>query len=66
MIAGEALVGLVVATFRFFDWPIPEIFPQPSFLVGLGVMALILFLLIRTPLANPGRPDEPAPPTAIM
>ena len=24
MIAGEALVGLVVATFRFFDWPIPH------------------------------------------
>jgi hypothetical protein len=29
-------------------------------LVGLG------FVLIRTPLANAGRPDEPAPPTAIM
>ena len=23
MIAGEALVGLVVATLRFFDWPVP-------------------------------------------
>ena len=66
MIAGEALVGLVVATFRFFEWPLPEFFPAPSFTVGLLVMATILFILIRTPLANPGRPDEPAPPTAIM
>ena len=60
------LVGLVIATFRFFDWPIPQIFPDPSFLIGAAVMALILFILIRTPLANPGHPDEPAPPTAMM
>jgi putative OPT family oligopeptide transporter len=66
MIAGEALVGLVIATFRFFDWPIPHIFPEPSFLIGAAVMTLILFILIRTPLANPGHPDEPAPPTAMM
>jgi putative OPT family oligopeptide transporter len=66
MIAGEALVGLGVATFRFFDWPVPHLFAEPSFVVGALVMALIIFILIRTPLANPGRPDEPAPPTAIM
>jgi putative OPT family oligopeptide transporter len=66
MIAGEALIGLVVATFRFFEWPLPVFFQEPSFLLGLAVMGLILFILIRTPLANPGRADEPAPPTAIM
>jgi hypothetical protein len=66
MIAGEALVGLVVATFRFFEWPLPVVFETPSFWAGLAVMGLILFILIRTPLANPGREDEPAPPTAIM
>jgi putative OPT family oligopeptide transporter len=66
MIAGEALIGLFVATFRFFEWPIPEVFHEPSFLLGAAVMALIIFILIRTPLANPGRPDEPAPPQAIM
>ena len=66
MIAGEALVGLIVATFRFFEWPLPEVFVTPSFWFGLAVMGLILFILIRTPLANPGRPDEPAPPAAIM
>jgi len=56
----------VVATFRYFERPIPHIYAQPSFLVGLVVLAIILFILIRTPLANPGRPDEPAPPTAMM
>ena len=66
MIAGEALVGLLIATFRFFEWPVPVLFATPSFAVGLVVMAIILFILIRTPLANPGHPDEPAPPTAMM
>ena len=66
MIAGEALVGLLIATMRFFDTEVPHIFETPSYIVGLAVIALILFILIRTPLANAGRPDEPAPPTAIM
>ncbi|MEJ7607916.1 MAG: hypothetical protein WKF37_17020 [Bryobacteraceae bacterium] len=66
MIAGEALVGLVIATFRFLKLPVPVIFAEPSFYAGLAVMGLIFFILIRTPLANPGRPEEPAPPTAMM
>jgi len=66
LIAGEALTGLVVATFKFFEWPLPEIFKEPSYLVGLVVLALIAFVMIRVPLANAGRADEPAPPTAIM
>ena len=66
MIAGEALVGLVIATFRFFEWPVPAMFASPSFAVGGVVMAIILFILIRTPLANPGDPNEPAPPVAMM
>lgn len=66
MIAGEALIGLVIATLRFFDKPVPVIFASPSFTVGLIVLGLILFVLIRTPLANPGDPNEPAPPTAMM
>jgi hypothetical protein len=66
MIAGEALVGLVIATFRFFEWPVPAMFADPSFAVGAVVMVIILFILIRTPLANPGDPNEPAPPVAMM
>ncbi|MEN6536128.1 MAG: oligopeptide transporter, OPT family [Bryobacteraceae bacterium] len=66
LIAGEALMGLVVATFRFFEWPLPEIFKQPSILAGFAVLILLGILMVRVPLANAGRPDEPAPPTAIM
>jgi putative OPT family oligopeptide transporter len=66
LIAGEALMGLVVATFRFFEWPLPEIFKEPSILAGFAVLLLLALLMVRVPLANAGRPDEPAPPTAIM
>jgi putative OPT family oligopeptide transporter len=66
MIAGEALVGLFVAMFRYFEWPIPELLEAPPFSLGAIVMVIILFILVRTPLANPGHPDEPAPPTAMM
>ncbi len=66
LIAGEAMMGLVVATIRFMDWPMPAIFEHPSFLAGLGVLALLAVIMIRTPLANAGSPDEPAPPAAMM
>jgi hypothetical protein len=29
-------------------------------------MAVLVFVMMRVPLANAGSPDEPAPPTAIM
>jgi len=35
-------------------------------LVGGVVMVALAILMVKTPLANAGRPDEPAPPTAIM
>ena len=66
LIAGEALSGLVTATFNFQEWPLPVIFQNPSYLVGLVVMALIALVLIRIPLANAGDPNEPAPPAAMM
>jgi uncharacterized oligopeptide transporter (OPT) family protein len=66
LIAGEALMGLVTATFRYYEWPLPAIFAQPSFIAGLAVMAFLAFVMIKTPLSNAGRPDEPAPPTAMM
>jgi len=71
LIAGEALCGLVVAGFRAAEksqghkilpdatWPGTE---WLSILVLIG----IAILMIRLPLRNAGRPDEPAPPTAIM
>ena len=62
LIAGEALAGLVKAGLRFPGQRLPSVFEEPSYLVGVGVMALIALALIRIPLANAGDPNEPAPP----
>jgi len=66
MIAGEALMGLVTATFNFFDIKIPEVFQHPSYIVGLAVLALLANTLIQVPLANAGRPEDPPPPAVFM
>jgi len=66
LIAGEALTGLVVAYFKFKDQPMPEFFPDPSYIFGLGVMALLGIAMILIPLSKAGRPEDPAPPAAIM
>jgi len=66
LIAGEALAGLVTATFNFEEWPVPVIFKDPSYSVGLVFMALIAYFLVRIPLQNAGDPNEPAPPVAMM
>jgi len=66
LIAGEALLGLVTATFNFLDKPLHQFLTNPSYAVGIIVMALIGFILVRYPIANAGSPDEPAPPTAMM
>lgn len=66
LIAGEALAGLVTATFNFEDWPLPEVFKNPSYISGILVIAAIAWALVRIPLKNAGDPNEPAPPVAIM
>ncbi|MGH7248930.1 MAG: OPT/YSL family transporter, partial [Pseudomonadota bacterium] len=66
LIAGEALVGLVVATFHFFSWPLPVIFKAPSYLFGAGVIVALAVLMIRLPLSKAGRPEDPAPPRVMM
>jgi putative OPT family oligopeptide transporter len=65
-IAGEALTGLVTATFAWREWPLPEIFASPSYLVGIVVLVFLALAMVRIPLANAGRPEDPAPPAAIM
>src|SRR6516225_8612331 len=65
-IAGEALMGIVIAVFRYKQWPLPVIFQHPSVVSGFVVLVILAIVMIRVPLANAGRPDEPAPPTAIM
>ncbi|HEX8984818.1 MAG TPA: oligopeptide transporter, OPT family, partial [Bryobacteraceae bacterium] len=66
LIAGEAMMGLVIAGLRFFEVKLPSLFAEPSFLAGMAVLALLALLMVKLPLANAGSPDEPAPPTAIM
>ena len=65
-IAGEALMGIVIAVFKFKQWPLPVIFQHPSVFSGFIVLVILAIVMIRVPLANAGSPDEPAPPTAIM
>ena len=65
-IAGEALMGIVIAIFRYKQWPLPVIFEHPSVASGFIVLVILAVVMVRIPLANAGRPDEPAPPTAIM
>jgi putative OPT family oligopeptide transporter len=66
LIAGEALAGLITGWFNYKYGKLPELFQDPSYLVGTVVMALIALALIKIPLANAGDPSEPAPPSAIM
>jgi putative OPT family oligopeptide transporter len=63
MITGEGLMGLVEATAKFFEWPLPEFFEDPSYLLGFVILLVLAGILVRIPLANAGRPDEPAPPS---
>jgi putative OPT family oligopeptide transporter len=65
-IAGEALMGIVIAVFKFKRWHIPVIFEHPNVISGFIVLVILAVVMVRVPLANAGRPDEPAPPTAIM
>jgi putative OPT family oligopeptide transporter len=66
LIAGEALIGLVFAALAFFEIRLFEIFKEPSYLISLLIFGVIGWILIRIPLKNAGKADEPAPPTAIM
>ena len=66
LIAGEAILGLVWAGLQFAPTPMPKIFADPSYILGLAVMLGLAFIMIRMPLSSAGHPDEPAPPTAMM
>jgi putative OPT family oligopeptide transporter len=66
LIAGEALIGLLFAAFAFFDVKLFAIFEEPSFVTSLVILGIIGWILIQIPVKNAGRPDEPAPPTAVM
>ncbi len=69
LIAGEAILGLFWAGLQFTPPNIREhlqLFPHPSYLIGLVVLAILALIMIRAPLRSAGSPDEPAPPVAMM
>jgi putative OPT family oligopeptide transporter len=66
LIAGEALMGLCIAALAFFEIKLPAVFADPSWLVGIAVMVAVGAVMILVPLAKAGRPDEEAPPQAVM
>ncbi len=68
LIAGEALMGLVIAAFVFFqDKPFwQQNFYTPYGIIAVAVAIFLALYLIMRPLANAGKPDEPPPPSAVM
>ena len=66
LIAGEALVGLVFAGMAFYDVKVYQAFAAPSFLPSLLVFLVVALILTVVPLGTAGRPDEPAPPSAMV
>jgi hypothetical protein len=66
LIAGEALTGLVTATFSFLKWQVPVVFAHPSYIAGVVVLLVLAYVLVKVPLANAGRPEDPAPPAVIV
>jgi hypothetical protein len=72
LIAGEALIGLLfaglaVAEIHYENWltSLSTVFPFQFYISAL-VFILVAVVLVMTPLRNAGRPDEPAPPSAMM
>jgi putative OPT family oligopeptide transporter len=69
LIAGEALMGLVIAIFAAFNiflYNYFSFFKNPTFYISFIVLAFIVYVLTQIPLKNAGKPDEPAPPAAGM
>jgi putative OPT family oligopeptide transporter len=66
MIAGEALCGLVIAGFVGSGKDVTLVhWTAPAWAAVVALVVLVI-AMIRVPLANAGRPEDPAPPTAIM
>lgn len=69
LIAGEALMGLLIAIFavmNIFLYDYFVFFKTPTFYISFIILAIIAYVLIQIPLKNAGKPDEPAPPSSGM
>jgi len=60
LIAGEALMGLLLAALAFKNVSIPEITQNPSFVVSIVVIVLIGWALVRFPLRSARKTDGAA------
>ncbi len=72
LIAGEALIGLLFAALAFGSVNYESFltsrfaFLPLQFWFALLVLLFLGWLLVQIPLWNAGKPDEPAPPSAVM
>jgi len=66
LIAGEALMGLVVASVVFFRNEFWSYAWAGSAAVAIVFAVILASYLIFVPLSKAGAADEPAPPTAVM
>jgi len=66
LIAGEALCGLVIAGLVGSGRDVTLVKWTAPFVAAVIALAVLIVVMIQVPLRNAGRPDEPAPPTAIM
>jgi putative OPT family oligopeptide transporter len=66
LIAGEALCGLVIAGLVGAGKDVTLVHWNPGIWAALAALIVLIIGMIRVPLANAGRPEDPAPPTAIM
>ena len=66
LIAGEALCGLVIAALVGSGYDVTLVKWTAPFAAALAALIVMAIVMIRVPLANAGRPEDPAPPTAIV
>ncbi|MBZ5594061.1 MAG: oligopeptide transporter, OPT family [Acidobacteriia bacterium] len=64
LIAGEALCGLVIA--GVWRGNTPAVFTAPHWIGAVIAAVALIAVMVKVPLANAGRPEDPAPPTAMM
>ena len=66
LIAGEALCGLVIAGLVGSGYDVALVKWNPPAILAVAAIIILIVVMVRVPLANAGRPEDPAPPTAIM
>ncbi len=66
LIAGEALMGLVIAAVVFFRNGFPSVQWAGASWLAILIAAVLVAYLVLVPLSKSGAADEPAPPTAVM